>query len=332
MAADHEGACLVTFRRFVIVRNPVSTNAALAAKRIADLRHAFPDIECTAIDTVPDGRTANAKLLRKHAALLGPDTLLGIAAGDGTVNMVLEILLSDPKLPDEARRTVVLPLWGGNANDLAHMLNGPAHRTHISALVHAGSAVKIYPLLCKLRDADGTTTTRHAACYVSFGASAATAHVLDKTVRKRPLLDYFPPLRFARELSVAISAMRRAPTFLARESGKQKAVYECIFFKGSRFAKVNGVKRRLTDRTFHQALVEHKRLADVMRFVSVLTRRKLAGQLERTHAVFTVLDETWAQLDGEVLQIRPNTQIEISIASQPFYALSTRIPPADVEK
>src|SRR5689334_6949576 len=114
----------IEFERCIVVRNPASTNSQRCRRWVSELRQAFPKAQITEVTTLPGGRAANQKLLQAHARQLGPRTLLAIAAGDGTVNMVVEMLFDGGRFSAKALKTPILPLWCGNANDLAHMLCG----------------------------------------------------------------------------------------------------------------------------------------------------------------------------------------------------------------
>ncbi len=309
------------FTCFIVVCNPKSTNARNTERRIAEIRSSSPDAEVIMIETSPKGYAVNKRLLGQYADKLGPHTLVCIAAGDGTINSVIEGLLSDPKLSPAARKTPILPLWCGNANDLAHMLNGKSYQAHIAHLLERGQIVKVYPLACTLTGA--RSETRHAACYTSFGASAYTTQALGRAIRQQTLFHRWPLARFMQELGIVISAMRQAPVFRAAQDGRELTIFECIFFNGPRFAKVVGVRRRLTDRNFHKAIVERKRFSDVMISIFKLSRRNSVA-LTATQAHFTALDDTWAQFDGEAVEIPAGTDVHITVASRPFYALTTK--------
>lgn len=311
------------FKRFIVIANPKSTNAQNTARRIEELRALTPSAEVITVETSADGRRANMQLLRRFSGMLGEHTLLCIAAGDGTINSIIEGLLSDPDLSEAARRTPVLPLWCGNANDLAHMLNGKAYKAKISTLVETGKLVKVYPICCTLTTTDGTSERRLAACYTSFGASAFTTKVLAKTVRQPTVFRRWPVARFLQELSIVIGAMRDAPPFQALEDNQEKTIFEYIFFNGPRFAKVEGVKRSLADKSFHKAIVQRKRFSDILSSILKLRSRN-AQAMAATAATFTVLEPTWAQFDGESADISKGTKVEIAVADKPFYALATR--------
>jgi len=310
------------FTCFIVVHNPKSTNAHNTKRRIAEIRESAPDAEVIVVETSPKGYVANQQLLRRYTDKLGKHTLVCIAAGDGTINSVVEGLLSDPELPEAARHTPILPLWCGNANDLAHMLNGKSYRARISHLLDQGQIVKVYPLACTLTHA-GKAQTRHAACYASFGASAYTTQALGQAIRQQTLFHRWPLARLLHELGIVIGAMRQAPVFRAAQKGRELTIFECIFFNGPRFAKVAGVRRRLTDKNFHMAVVERKRFSDVMVSIFKLSRRNSVA-LTATQSEFTALDNTWAQFDGEAVEIPAGTTVHISVARRPFYALATK--------
>ena len=313
------------FRKIVVIRNPVSTNAGRAEARIAELTTTFPSCELAVIETVPGGREANRKALRKHVDLFGPDTLLCIVAGDGTTGMIIEALLTDPTYSDGVRAMPVLPLWGGNANDLAHMLNGSPNRATMKKLIGNGKTIAIYPLLLKITRPHDPTSNSIAACYISFGASAFAADRLGRTpTRNQGRLSAVPVVRFLRELTAVIGSLLNAPTFEVEEDGSRITVYEYVCFNGPRFAKVNGVKRPLGNKTFHRAVVREKAFLSVAFSIAILANKRKAHELEIDHAKFKTLSDTWAQLDGETLQLPAGSTVEIMVAPQPFHALATR--------
>lgn len=312
------------FDQCIVVRNPVSTNARYADERVADLRRAYPKATFTIVMTTVAGRAANKQLLRKHADKLGRRTLLCIAAGDGTVNMVVEALVADPYFSDEARRTPVLPLWCGNANDLAYMLNGAPSATAIERVVQKGHAVSVRPLVCTLTSASMHVTpeTRLAVCYASFGATAFAARALEASMRKDTRTYPLPGFRFVRELAVAAIALYRAPRFDVEEAGQKYRIFERIFLNGSRFAKVAAVPLDLTDEYLHSTTVTTKRFSSVFFHIAKLTKRTHTDDVTVTHAAFTLDDDVWAQFDGETMRIPRGTKVDITLSPRPFFAPS----------
>ena len=310
------------FERFIVVRNPVSTRARRAVKRIAEIRRMAPHAELIEIQTGPGGRAANHDILRPYADKLGPQTLLCVVTGDGTVSLVVDILLSDPELPKRARLTPVLPLWGGNANDLAHILNGSALRS-LRTLLRQGQVIPIRPMQADITTSDGVHDTRPAVCYASFGASAFSARVLGRRIRAPHPMDRLYGVRLLRELIYVSTALIRAPLFVIEEAGLRRTVYETVFVNGSRLAKIIDIPLRITDNAFRRATIERKHFWSFVSCVMQLTSRKYASQLQGHEAAFTVRKATWAQFDGETVRIPAGTDVRMTIASQPLYVLAS---------
>ena len=311
--------------RIIVLRNPASTHAKLAQKRIARLQVRARVADFEVLQTLPAGREANKALLRGLADKLGPQTLLCIAAGDGTVNMVAETLLNDPSLPDAARQTPLLPLWGGNANDLAHMLNGHGWQASLTHILHAGKPVAVQPLQCSLTLPDRTRRTHFALCYASFGASAFAAHRLSQPGQRHHPLDTVPGGRLVKELGTVIKALFDAPQIAVQEGDQTKKLYEHIFLKGSRFAKVNGVRLRLTDQHFYHTIMRRKRARSLLFHIWELTGPLAVRRVAGDHASFTPQERLWAQVDGEVFAVPAGTKVEITLSERPVVLLSTRL-------
>jgi diacylglycerol kinase-like protein len=316
------------FERILVLCNPASTRAKEAWRHIQDLKELSPGDGWKIVETTGEGRKSNQALLRELAPDLGEHTLLCIAAGDGTVNMVIDLLLTDPALPEAARRTPILPLWGGNANDLAHMLNGRPWRTSLRTMLEQGSIIPIHPLQCELEGAGPGAPCRHlAACYASFGASAFAAHRLSQPNRRRHPLDAVPGGRVLKELVVVIKAMLDAPQINVGEGDQTTKFYEHIFLKGSRFAKVKGVRLDLTDPHFYHTVMRHKRARSLFFHIWELTRARphKPTRVAGDHAEFTLLDPAWAQFDGEVLELPARAHVTVTLSKRSFYALSTKL-------
>jgi diacylglycerol kinase family enzyme len=314
-----------TFTRIIVLCNPVSTNASKTPQRIKELQRICPEATMTIIDTVPDGRSANVTLLAEHVSVLGPNTLLCIAAGDGTVNIVVEALLTDGRFTAAARQTTILPLWCGNANDLACMLNGLFHRTNLKHVLNEGVVMPIWPLQCQQKDVRGRVYTRLAVCYASFGASAFTAHWLGDTSRRARLLHIIPGVRFIGELLLVRQGLTQAPEFTIEENKKKTTVFERVFLNGSRFAKVAGTPLRLHEKHFYMATVERKTLASLIQRILQLADHRRTKQFLVKQVAFKICTQTWAQFDGDPSQVAANTHITMKLADNPIYVLSTKL-------
>jgi phosphatidylglycerophosphate synthase/diacylglycerol kinase family enzyme len=313
------------FKRFVIVQNPTSTDIATAKKHLAQLHKLFPQAEYHITETIPGDREANRKLFEQFADKLGPDTLVCIAAGDGTANLIIETLLISGNLPPQARHSPVLPLWGGNANDLAFMLNGKVTPAHLKDVFSSGRLVPIYPLECVMRLKHRGRQVRLAACYASFGASAYAAQRLNEPLHRRSWLHAIPGGRSLQELATVARAFAEALPFTITENGTARPVYERIFANGSRIARLETMPGRLTEGGFYRVTIENKQLSLVaLRLFHLISKRWPHKSFSRP-ARFTTHEAIWAQFDGEAIHVPAETKVTIRLSREPFYALSTKL-------
>lgn len=313
----------IPFSRVIVLRNPASTHAKQIDGRINALRGICGPELVTVLETAKEGDDANRALLRKHVADFGPATLLCVGAGDGTVSLVIETLVIGEGIPLEARRTPILPLWGGNANDLAHMLNGTYTRAHLRNILEHGEVIAVHPLACQLRAPGAAPATRIAACYASFGATAFAAAKLNEAEHRNHPWHRIPGGRILREFITGFSALMEAPTFQVKEKGKLRVVYERTFVSGPRFAKIGRLPLSLTDDVFYIHTLGDKRLLSIVPRVLRFLQKRFADRFMQSHAHFTVQETTLAQFDGETAEIKSGTKVSVQLSAQPFYALST---------
>lgn len=312
------------FKQVLIIWNPASTNARRINKRLRELYSIFDPKIITIIETSPDGREANRKLILKHKDKLSPNTLVCIGAGDGTVNLAVETLLTDPALNNQMRNSVIVPLWGGNANDLGNMLNGYSMFADMKDVFEKGKLVEIKPLKVTLRH-KSETTIRIAACYASFGATAYSAHRINKPSHRRNSFRNIPILRVFRELYTVIRAFIDVPTFtISDTNSKNTKMYEYAFINGSRIAKIERMPVMLTEDKFLIGKIYEKQPLVGLYILQVLRKRK-GGYLTGKKQEFVINKPTWLQLDGEVVKIEPHTNIQIELNNKPFNAVSKRL-------
>jgi hypothetical protein len=317
---------LIRFDRFVVIYNPVSTNSRRSRKRIAELKDLFPSKDVKIIETSPEGLDANKKLVAQVAAKFDDKTLLCIAAGDGTVSAVLDALLTTKSLKDSSRKVPILPLWGGNANDLAYMANGLSGRTSLKSIFENGAVVPIYPLNVKLTSGK-ESSMRIAGCYVSFGASAYAAQQNELPKNKKRRIHAVPGTREMTEMFVVAKSLLRAKTFSIEVDGEPLPMYERIFVNGSRIAKIDRLPVRLNEKAFYEASLERKHPRSFISLLSALKilRNRTYGEVTEKDKSFVLGSDTWGQIDGEVMQMTKGTKVEISLSKTPFYVVSTKL-------
>lgn len=306
---------------FYIVHNPASTNAKTGRRFIDELRQLYGTSAVKIIRTDTKQSECTFEKLAETSKDFDDDAVVGVAAGDGTVSGVINTLLTNPEVPAKARRTPVLPLWSGNANDLAVMLNGIVPNK-VRSIVKKGQRIKIYPIVCGLTGPDGVKTTRLAACYASFGASGYSAkHLNSKNHRNNPI-HRFSVLKAISETVATLNGLGEANKFQIVEDDEVKVVYERLFINGSRFAKNQVFPVQLEKPGYTMISVPRKNLFLVfVHMLNLLRKNELEQQTERQE--FTIENDIVAQFDGEPYEIARGTRVSVSLSARPFYAIAT---------
>jgi diacylglycerol kinase family enzyme len=310
------------FSRCVIVVNPVSSNYDRGQRLIRQLTTIFPGNQLEIIEMRHTDYERPSWLITRLNAAIDKSTLLAIAGGDGTNNLIVDTILRSSAVSEAAQNVVILPLWAGNANDLAHMANGNPPNS-IESIIQNGLAIPIYPLSVTTKHAS-KTNIRLAVCYVSLGASAyASARISNPSHRSRRVYR-LPGGRMLTEMASVTRAFIGAPTFDSTINDRRRRIYDIAMINGSRIAKVNRIPIKLTDRKFYEILVDRKHPFIVSYFIQIV-RGISVERRTRTERILTLNEATWAQVDGEALQIPRQTEITVKHYNQPFYLLSTKL-------
>lgn len=317
---------LYRFEKFIVFYNPASTNSRRSRKRISELKNLFPSKEVIITETSPAGYDANRKIIGKLAKKFDDKTLVCIAAGDGTISAFLDALLTNKSVSARAKKIPVLPLWGGNANDLAYMINGRPNKLSLKTIFEKGDIVPIYPLNVKL-SMNNKSQQKIAACYVSFGASAYATQQAELPKNKKMKIHIVPGVRMATEMLVVAKSLLKAKTFILQVEDKKQPMYERIFINGSRIAKLDRLPIKLNERAFYEASIENKHPKAFISLLSALKilRNRTYGEITGEDRRFTLNEDTWSQIDGEVVKLAKGTEVEIRLNDTPFYVMSTKL-------
>ncbi len=313
------------FQRLVIVVNPSSSNYDRGQRYIHELTSIFPAKQLIIIELRQSDYDRPSWLIsRLSQALRGSRCLLAIAGGDGTDNLIIEALLNSPAISPLARGTVILPLWAGNANDLAHMINGNPPSS-IQSLLETATVHYVHPLEVTLLNR-GKTTTRLAACYMSVGASAYASMRISNPAHRRRRLYRFPGGRNLTDVASVSRAFLGAPTFSATIDDFKRPIYDIAAINGPRIAKLSRIPISLTDQRFYEIIVG-RRHPLLLSYIVQIARGASVQRGPTDRLSFRVNEPTWAQINGEPLRIPAHTTITIRPHTQAFSILSTKLAP-----
>lgn len=304
------------FDRCLLVVNPAGSSFRRSLKLRGSLEKAFTDKPLATIRLTKKELTKPSHL-RRELKKLNSNSLLSIIGGDGTVNMVInELLAIDNQASAQA---TILPLWGGNACDLAHMANG-RRRNSVRQILRRGQRIAAKPMEYTLVH-KRTSDSGFAMCYISFGAVAYAAVTLDNSKLIR-LTSKLPAVRLLAEIGVGFVGLARASRFEASTQEKHERLYDFLLVNGPRMAKLYRTPAKLSSPDFVELVVRHK----YPLFVTHAT--KLTRVWVRSTTVkqrnLTVHEPVWMQTDGEVRQLEAETAVRIKPARQSVYLLVTK--------
>lgn len=315
------------FRRCVVVVNVASTNYDRGQQEIKQLATLFPAKNFEIIEMSHNDYARPSWLITRLNAAIDAKTLLAVAGGDGTVNLIVDTILRSSAVSEAARQVVILPLWAGNANDLANMANGGSPSS-MESIIKKGTVSTVYPLAVTTQH-EAEATTKLAVCYVSLGASAYASARISKPSHRSKRFYRVRGARFLTDMASVARAFIGAPTFESSFDGTKRRIYDLVIINGSRMAKISRSPVKLTDKNFYEILVFRKHPLIISYFLQIV-RGISVERRTRTERILTLNEATWAQIDGEALQIAGNTDVSIHYNEQPFYLLSTKLPASSV--
>ena len=309
--------------RCLIILNPAGTNKSRNETFLKQINSLFPPDQIETIETTRSDYKKYERLSADITAKLYKNTLICIMGGDGTLGLVINLLLGTTMKKELIDSVAILPLWGGNANDLAYMANGSPNKADISEIIKNGVLIPVHPLEVVITH-DTQIRTRLAISYTSFGASAYTTHHMSRPSYRQRRLYQMSKTRIPIETISVIKNFLKARKFKIETAQNQSQLYDLLLINGSRIAKLNAAPAKLDQRSFYEIRVKHKYPLFLAHFGKRYADRSLK-HLHQNERQLTVKQGVWAQLDGEVLWIAPDSTITVKSHKQPFYLLSTKL-------
>jgi len=310
------------FKHCVVVVNPDSSNYDRGQRFIRQLAELFPGKNFEIIEMRQTDYERPSWLITRLNAAIDKKTLLAIAGGDGTNNLIVDSLLRSTAVSESTRQVAILPLWAGNANDLAHMANGNPPAS-IAAIIQNGTLAPVYPLSVSIQHG-AKTTPKLAVCYASLGASAYVSARMSHPSYRRKRIYRLPGGRNLTDMASVTRAFIGAVTFESHINGTRRRIYDLVIINGPRMAKVSRIPVKLTDKNFYEMLVVRKHPL-ILSYLIQIIRGIAVERRTHTERTLTVNEATWAQIDGEPLQIPGQTDITIKPYDQPFYLFTTKL-------
>lgn len=302
----------------IVWRNPGSTNDA----RMQAFIHALRDSKLTNVQCVTAEKDALAaskqrllRLLKKH----GDDCWLLLSGGDGTVGSIINFL----KESNLAKIPPIMPLPGGNSNDIATMLHGK--RILTVPRLQAARKQNVHIMHCVLEPQEGKPVQRYAAAYISFGITAQTAQVINLPAHRTVQTDQ--PTEAARRLTEVrrfSDVLSRAKPFRITEAGEERLLYERILVNGRRMAKYFRLPAELSEAAFRDIAISAYGPLSNLKHLSMLATKQMHGEIRQRGEIvtFTCSEPIMSQFDGETLAIKKGTTIRISVDETPLIFIS----------
>ncbi len=301
------------FASCLLVVNPSGTSYRRSLKLRTSVERCFADKPLVTLRLTKQEFNKPTNL-RRELKKLNAESLLVIIGGDGTVNAVIgELLKLEATVPKQAS---VLPLWGGNASDLAHMANGRRRNT-VRHILRGGQRIAVRPMEYTLSHGR-RTESGFAMCYVSFGAVAFTADRLDNSqlIRRTATI---PAMRLLSEIGVGFVGLVKAKKF---KTGAGENLYDLLLINGPRIAKLYRTPAKLSSPDFVELKIRHK-YPILITHVTKLTRLWVSSTTVKERRL-TVQESTWMQYDGEVRRLDAKTAVRVKPARQSITLLATK--------
>ena len=313
----------LSFKQIYLLSNHRATNWQRVDRLHKVIVKAFRPAKHVELD-VFEGKSEPNKELRQVIANWDKDTLVCIGGGDGTVSFVANELLRVAQEHSASLQAVLLPLWGGNANDLAIMLNGLIVTGSIKDVCIESEPVNVHPLFVSLELPGESQTIRYAMSYASFGVTAHATWAMEGSSHDRESTKLsWPGVRFVAEVRDVLGAVVQAPSFDIEHDDGREEVYERIFSNGSRVAKLNGLPVALNEQKYFEAISDKKHIHFVWYSIKSFWRNH--GTVRSEPTSFTIHHTTKAQIDGEVIDVLPGTRVTVGVHSEAVRMLSRRL-------
>lgn len=287
------------FDRVVVIFNPHSTGdaPALAEELAADLAERLPDLP---VRLEPTQYAGHARVLAGEAAATGRPLIISVS-GDGGYNEVVDGVM---KAGNE--HAVCAVKAAGNANDHRRATR---ERPLVDAIV-AGDVVRI-DLLRLTIGAGAGAEVRYAHSYAGLGLTPVVAIDLEKGGKGS----------FREIVSVVRTFAKFRPFTIEVEPGEvdpggRRSIDSLLFANIAQMAKYATLSEtgRPDDGRFEVIALPHTAKWRVLATAVRAAVRGLGPQPSARHYAFTTVKPMPLQVDGELVELEPDTSVSVDIA------------------
>lgn len=305
--------------RALVVFNEYSSNARRMARQLLQL-----EIPLDVIPTHPDMRYTEEAMARSAR----PGHVILMSGGDGTANQGVNIMMGDAMAEKELNWLPFVPLRGGNANDIAVMLNG---KDRPDRILSDGHYFSVSPLEVTKTSPEGDRDSRYALGYFSVGATAAASRRLDEikeTANRFTKAVGFQQLREAVATWRVVGHYPALKVAMMQEETPLSLASDVLFLRGNRIAKYGRPHANLGRQEYEMVMSNPDGMTATLVDMLKLQRGRILGTMA-TAACFGVETADGSpfevQYDGEWQPAESGSDFLVRISDKSFNTISTQL-------
>lgn len=292
-------------KEVVIIYNPVSTgpgkNMSLRLER--QLKKEMPSLT---IRIIPTEYALHAiELAERHG---GEDVVLLAASGDGGYN---ELINGAMKV---CAKTKIMPICGvlpaGHANDHFRSL-GDNNSTLLENIIH--NRTRYVDLLkAQYTNEKGRRMERYAHSYIGLGLSP----YIGKELNSADINNFNDKI-------IAAKSLAKFKPIKIKRRGRYKAIDSLIFSNTGKMARwlTLSEKSRMDDGLFEIQMNAYKSPGYRIKQLIKMAQAKPPKSTQATSYTFEVCENTLMQFDGEVVGLKGNTEVTITILPRALHTI-----------
>lgn len=284
----------MSFDSVSIIYNPNSTgDSAKNAKELkTELISLFPKLHIVLRKTEYAGHAEKLAFVISNSSKM---PLIISSSGDGGYN---EVINGAIQAQIKGAKPICAVLASGNANDHSRALQNDS----LLKSIKAGKTRHIDLLKIVIRNGDNIEE-RYAHSYIGLGLTPAVAIELNKT-----------DLNAFKELLIVLRTFYKYKPFKIKHKNKVLKQDSIIFANIGEMAKVLTISKQSkpNDGFFEIVSFRHNHKMNLVRKLVKATVKGLDTPKKSKSYSFTVLKTTPAQLDGEIMKIKPRSSVLIT--------------------